>query len=277
MEIFVLISTIDDGIRKVPEVLLSEEEGVRYVVSWQRTEGYKENTAKATIALAGRRDVTVATMEGRGLSRNRNHALEVAVDLLPHPLAEAIAIIADDDERLTPDAFARIREAYASRPRLDIALMRVRSSADGSYLKPYPPSPVSYANRPRCYYPCSVEMTLRLRVWHAGLRFNERFGLGSPRLCAGEEDVFLHDAVRKGLNVMVLPIDIATTDPMTTGGHVLDVKVLRSKGAVYGYEYNLPRAIIRSLREAMSLGVRHRRNPWHILRNLLYGVKYVRQ
>ena len=38
MRIFVLIATIDEGLERVPNVLLPEEEGVRYVVSWQRTE-----------------------------------------------------------------------------------------------------------------------------------------------------------------------------------------------------------------------------------------------
>ena len=38
MKVFVLISTIDQGITKVPAVLLPREEDVQYVVCWQRTE-----------------------------------------------------------------------------------------------------------------------------------------------------------------------------------------------------------------------------------------------
>ena len=37
LNIYVLVSTIDDGIRRVPGVLLPPAEGVRYVVSWQQT------------------------------------------------------------------------------------------------------------------------------------------------------------------------------------------------------------------------------------------------
>ena len=36
MNIYVLIATIDEGIHRVPSILLPEQEGVRYVVSWQR-------------------------------------------------------------------------------------------------------------------------------------------------------------------------------------------------------------------------------------------------
>ena len=252
---------------------MPQEEGVRYVVVWQRR---NYNTSCTTDRLRGRIDVTLMEMEGEGLSRSRNKAMDVVVGMLSNPLEDAVVLVADDDERLLPEAFEHIRSAYESRPKLDAALFRLRSSSDGSYFKAYPAEAISYTHRPRYYYPCSCELTMRCRVWQTGVRFDERFGLGAEYLCAGEEDVLLTDIERRGLNVMVLPEDIALTDPLTTGSRVLDVKVLRSKGGVYSYQRSLPGAFLRCCREALSLAVRHRRNPWQLFREIWNGVKYIR-
>lgn len=273
LRLFVIISTIDEGICGVSDVLLPMEEGVQYVVVWQRRNG---NVRFAIDSLKERSDVTLVEMEGEGLSRSRNRAMEVVVELLSSPLEDAVALVADDDERLLPEAFHRIRSAYETRPKLDAALFRLRSSNDGSYFKNYPAEAVSFTHRPRYYYPCSCELTLRCRVWQAGVRFDERFGLGAGFLCAGEEDVLLTDIVHRGMNVMVMPDDIALTDPVTTGSRLLDAKVLRSKGAVYGYQLSLPGAFLRSLREALSLAVRHRHNPLRLFSVIWSGVKYIR-
>ena len=283
MNIYVLIATIDEGIHRVPSILLPEQEGVRYVVSWQRRptpspsrDGGELAALSTEKALLLRPDVTVSVIEGRGLCRNRNNAIKTAIDLLDDPLEDAVFIIADDDEQLMPEAFSRIREAYSKNPRLDGALFRMRSSKDGCYFKTYPPKAVTYGKHPRSYYPSSLEMSFRTRVWQAGLRFNERFGLGSELLCAGEEEVLLTDITRKGLLVRILPEDICYTEPATTGNRALDDKKLRSKGAVYAYSHSLIWAFFRSWREALSLAVRSRRSPFPIFRNIWSGVKYIR-
>lgn len=271
MKIFILICTLDEGILRIPDMLLAEQEGIYYVVSWQRTKGESDK-----MILKERKDVKLVTMEGRGLCRNRNHAIEAALAWLDSPLEDAIFIIADDDERLMPEAFDRLRDIYMRYPKMDGALMRLRSSVDRHYFKPYPPTLIAYGRHPRSYYPCSWEMTFRTRVWQMGLRFNERFGLGSEVLCAGEEDVLLTDMKLKGLNILIVPEDLGYTDPMTTGSHVLNPKMLRSKGAVYGYQHTLFVAWLRSLREAMSLGWKQKVNPWPIFSNILFGVNYIR-
>lgn len=268
-----LIATIDEGICEVPEVLLPETAGVLYVVSWQQT---GDGLFALPPILRTRGDVIVTTMEGRGLCRNRNHAIESALAHLTDGLEDAIFVIADDDERLMPEAFERLRAVYERYPKMDGALMRVRSSVDGQYFKSYPENPVVYGHHPRSYYACSWEMTFRTRVWQAGLRFDERFGLGSEMLCAGEEDVLLTDMLRKGLRVLVVPEDIGFTDPVTTGDRLLDARVLRSKGAVYGYQHSYVQALLRGGREALSLGVRQHVNPLPLFREIRRGIKYIR-
>ena len=276
LNIYVLVSTIDDGIRRVPGVLLPPAEGVRYVVSWQQTSTAVSDHSELPEEL-NRPDVTITTMEGRGLCRNRNHAMQVAASLMADRLEKAIFVIADDDEMLEPDAFKLIREFYCHFPKLDIALMQVASRVCRIPLKKYPMGPVSYKKRPRQYYPSSVEMTFRSRVYLMGLRFDERFGLGSERLSSGEEDVFLSDAESRGLSIMIYPRGLCRTSRFTTGSRVLDVKVLRSKGAVYGYRHSLLWAFFRSGREAISLAISNHRALLPIFRNIWYGVKYIRQ
>lgn len=274
--IFVLVCTVDHGIQRVPQVLLPAEEGVRYVISWQQTRP-SEALPEAFPEALRRPDVVVSTLAGRGLSRNRNHAMQTAMSLLQDPMEDAVFVVADDDERLSAGAFQKIRELYGRYPKLDVALWRMTDQQDGRLLKDYPDAPVSYQHRPRGYYVSSVEMTFRSRLYLMGLRFDERFGLGSAKLSAGEEEIFLTDALRRGLRVWIFPEVLCSTDARTTGSRVLDVKVLRSKGAVYGYSHRPLWAFLRSLREAFSLSVRHRRSFFFIFQNIWYGVKYIRQ
>ena len=285
MVVFVLISTIDEGISRVPDMLQPESDGVRYVVCWQRTSSSGSGCQEigdgefddAMRILDARDDVVLVMIIGRGLCRSRNHAMRVAVGLQDNELEDAVFVIADDDERFRDDAFHVIRAAYERWPKLDIGLFRLRSSVDETYFKKYPGGLISWDYRPRYYYPCSLELTFRSRVYHAGLRFDERFGLGAEVLCAGEEEVFIIDARRKGLRVLIFPEDIAFTDPHTTGDNVLDSKVLRSKGAVYAYELGLFKAKLRALREAFGLSLRQRCWPRPILQELFYGIKYIRK
>ncbi len=279
MTVYVLLSTIDGGLSAAAQVLLPPADGVRYVVCWQQTHPSADNdpaVCEAERLLLSRSDVRLSTMEGRGLCRSRNRAIATALEWQSDPLDDDIFVIADDDERFLPDAFVRLREIYTRHPRLDSALMRLRSSSDGSYFKAYPDAWVDYRHRPRSYYPASWEITFRSRVCQLGIRFDERFGLGAEALCAGEEDVLLETLVRHGLNIYIVPVDLGTTDPVTTGSRVLDVKVLRSKGAVYGYTRPLWRAFLRSYREAVALSIRHHASPFRLFNELWYGVKYIR-
>ena len=291
MKVFVLISTIDQGITKVPAVLLPREEDVQYVVCWQRTEkgrlpdggpsgsipGTLREEEKAMELLSEREDVTFTTMDGAGLCRSRNRAIQTALSLMTDALEDAILILADDDERFEAGAFELVRDVYRARPRLDVALLRMLNEADGLPFKRYPEDIIDYKNRPRYYYPSSLEMTMRSRVVLSGLCFDERFGLGSAKLSGGEEDVFLGEAVKKGLCVKVFPVNLCRTNAATTGRrNVLDVKALRSKGAVYGRLLPLWRAFLRSAHEALSLSLRTHRPFTPIFENIWFGVKYIR-
>ncbi|MBR1464727.1 MAG: glycosyltransferase [Bacteroidaceae bacterium] len=269
MTIDVLICTIDHGISSVPGVLLQPAEGVRYIVSMQYTDEKYLNEIPES--LQAREDVRVVTLAGRGLTLNRNHALDAST--------ADIVLIADDDERLLPDAFDKIREAYENQPEADIALFQLNNIEDRPF-KTYPETdePLSYADAcEEGYYPSSLEITIRGKAVGQGLRFNEHFGIGSLFPC-GEEDILLCDASRKGLQTMFFPEVIAQTIAGSTGTKFLtNVGVQRAKGAVFRYCHGKWNALWRILKETVFYLVHKGQNPFPLFYHMYKGIRQVKR
>ena len=102
MTLDILICSLNKGIVRIDDLLRPEQDGVRYVVSYQYTdERYLELVPDV---LKQRKDVVLSVYKGQGLSNNRNHALELAkADLV---------IFADDDSRLSDEAPAIIERSF---------------------------------------------------------------------------------------------------------------------------------------------------------------------
>ena len=248
MTLDILICTIDKGIEKVPGMLMPPMDGVKYVVSMQWTdERWKERVPKM---LEEREDVKLTFLEGKGLSKNRNHAIECATG--------DVVVIADDDNRYTAEFVQTIFEAYKEHPEADVIHFQALCM-EGTYLHPYPADYVS-----------SVEMTFRREV---KVRFDERFGLGSEKLCAGEEQVWMKDARVAGDQILYVPKPIVMTPAGTTGRQFLRNKKLQmSKGATFKYVYGTSNAIWRTMKEARWWMVHRGTNPLPILYNMLKGM-----
>lgn len=265
MSIDILICTIDEGVERVPEVLLPPLEDVRYVVSVQYTSAQPPQIQQGW---AKRPDVTLTLLPGRGLSRNRNNALS-------HATAD-ILVIADDDCRYRPEYLDTIREAYRLHSETD-GMCFAAQSYEGKPMKRYPAQTMSYAAA--ChdgYYPTSMELTFRRQALQkAGIRFNTRFGLGAE-LPAGEEDILLTDCQRAGMTLLFVPQVITHTAAVTTGDFFLtDSRLQRTKGAVFRYRFGLLNALWRTLKEGLHYLMYHRTNPlplwYHMLQGLLKG------
>ena len=82
-----LICTINEGVRRVPNILLPQIANVRYLVSWQQTGTVSIDLPEELI----RSDVRVITLEGRGLAANHNNALKNAQG--------DILLLSDDDTK----------------------------------------------------------------------------------------------------------------------------------------------------------------------------------
>ena len=252
----ILISTIGSRISGIPSMLLPERSGVRYIVSVQH-EGPADSVA-IPLELSSRQDVSIGLIPGRGLSRNRNNAIRMST--------AQICLIADDDNRYLPEHIDTILDVWSSNPDADIITFQAQDY-QGEPLHPYPAP-----------YVCSQEITFRRQsIMARNLFFDERFGLGSPLLCAGEEDVFISDARKAGLTVRYIPRVIVQTDKQTTGTRFLtDSKVQITKGAAFRRIYGVPSAIWRTFKEGAWYLIHKGANPFPIIRHMLKGIWILR-
>lgn len=252
----ILICTVSDRLQAIPAMLLPERNDVRYIVSVQHICPSQEVTIPST--LESRPDVTVGLLQGMGLSRNRNNALNMS--------QADICLIADDDNRYSPENIDTILDSWNENPDADILTFQAETY-EGLPLHPYPAP-----------YVCSVEISFRrTSVIDKELKFDERFGLGSPLLCAGEEEVFMADARRAGLTVRYIPQVIVQTEGDTTGICLIgNSKLQITKGATFRYVYGTWSAVWRSFREAGWHMLHKGANPFPIMSNMLKGVWILR-
>ncbi len=193
MKINILIATIDQGLEKIADLLLEQRNDFSYIVSHQVTD---EKYRPVPPALR-RSDVIVSQIAGRGISRNRNNALDLADG--------DVALLADDDVRFTHDYFEVIREAFSGDSSLDVACFKIATPAGEEEYKDYTPHQF-VLNETNGHYISSLEIAFRLNpIRKRGIRFDERFGLGSGLIQYGEEAVFIHDCIRSGLVVKYIP------------------------------------------------------------------------
>ena len=256
-----LISTLGERIAQAAKVLLPPVEGVSYVVVWQRN-GIGSDALPAE--LKEREDVSIVEDNGKGLARSRNIALENATaDLL---------VITDDDNRYDTAAIELIRNAFEKHPTAGLIQFQALTM-EGKPLRNYPAFPYTYETRPRGTYFCSVELVMRRK---ANLpRFDERFGLGAELGC-GEEEVFVHEAVKRGVKMIYVPQPLVRTDGATTGGRFLtDAKVQKAKGAVLCILHGKVGAWLRLCSQVMQLhGITWQKRK-EIAHNMCLGIQKV--
>ncbi len=261
-----LICTIDERIANVAQMMLPRQEGVSYLVSWQRTSARSE-TVPVPPQLEERPDVSVYPLNSRGLSANRNNALR-------HAQAD-ILVIADDDCRYTPETIDTLRSVYAGHPEAKVILGRM-TDEHGTWFKRYPTQAFNYSRIPSGYYPSSCEITLRKEA--AAIPFDTAFGIGAPRFGCGEEEVWLRDASRIfGPEAVVFhPFTLCTTPPATTGSRFLtDKSVQQAKGAVLRIVYGPLGAALRIAKTAFTAPVPFGKR-FRLLKEMLAGFLHVR-
>lgn len=233
MTIDVLICTYGRGILNVGNVMTRPRADVRYIVSFQ----YENETEFNFIPddLLARRDVDILKVKGHGLSANRNNAMAGSHG--------DIILFADDDNRYTWGDFDRILHVFEERRELDIVCFR-SACYDGSLCRDFPAASFNMNSKPSGYYVRSCEIVMRRRDGYP--KFDERFGLGSEYLACGEDEIFIHDALKHGFRIFYYPMTIVRTDTDTTGAHFNRLaSVRRSKGAVLAAMYGSAGAYLR--------------------------------
>lgn len=212
----VLICTFgQEGIARVAQCHHPRVDGVRYLVSWQMPEG----DAAVPQELERRDDFKIHTHRDRGLSRNRNHALEAA--------SAPLLLIADDDVEYTASSLEGVIHAFEKYPKCDILCFAHDSEEEP--VKNY--TEFDLRHPLRGWYLTSFELAMRLHVARQ-VHFDERFGIGAP-FPAGEEDVLLHTMLRSGISGRYLPHKVCMHRGLTTSFRLETEEAAKIKGAVF--------------------------------------------
>lgn len=261
MKLDVLICTLNEGITRLPEVLIEPREDVKYIVSMQYTD--EVFLQQIPTILHERCDVQLVTLPGKGLSRNRNNAMR-------HASAD-IAIIADDDVRYKDEYFDRIIATFKQNKTLDIAQFKIKST-DNRPVKNYPNHTYNYPDVPKGMYATSPEIAFRVSSVQGKLYFDERFGLGSSHFICGEEEIFFHDAYRLKLNITYFPHYVVEAPSSSTGARTYtDEQVMMAKGAMHYYLHGCS-AWLRMFKFAIVSAIHHRGSFVQLLRGTFKGI-----
>lgn len=139
----------------------------------------------------------------KGLSKSRNMAIK-------HASAD-ICVIADDDMEYENDYVEKIISSYEKYPEADIIAFQVKRTGNKERDKKFRDH-LSWENEITSMKISSVEITFkRKQIVENDLFFDPRFGAGT-NILHGEENIFLNEAIKKNLNVLYLPINIAQVD-----------------------------------------------------------------
>lgn len=261
MTLEILICTLDEGIDNIAPMLLPQREGIGYLVSWQ-------HSCDKEIALPKelrRNDVKVCDLAGRGLSRNRNNCID-------HATAD-LCIIADDDCRYTHEQLQTVIDTFASNTDVDIATFMYSGDGDSKY---YPSQTADLSNFPKGYYVSSIEVAFRRESVQGKVWFNENFGLGTEPFHCGEENLFIQDALARGLKCRFFPVTIVhDQQPMEFLNRSLDPGTLMAHGADLQIFHRSTKHL-RALLKAWRLKRNEKVPFFYGLRHILKGMSYMR-
>ena len=176
----------------------------------------------------GGRTVRFVSSRDRGLSKSRNLAVSLAEG--------GICAYCDNDVKYRGDYESRIMSAYERHPDADIIVFFIR--------RPERQEPVIKGEAKLGYLKSmkifSPEITFKKEsLERAGLKMDEDFGAGAT-YGMGEENIFLFDAIRRGLSVWYMGEELASLIPReSTWFKGYDRNFFINRGAGY---YRMSRA-----------------------------------
>lgn len=158
-----------------------------------------------------------------GLSRSRNRAL--------YNSDADIIIISDNDVRYVDNVYDVVRNSFLEHPDLDIITFMFKTP-EGHFSKKYKNHFFlhNFFTIGKVY---SIEIAIKLKkIKEMGVSFNEEFGLGS-KYETGEEYIFLHDALKRGLKIGFVPQIIAMHPEESSGSNFKNHDLIIAKGALF--------------------------------------------
>ncbi len=134
----------------------------------------------------------------RGLSRSRNLALRKS--------SAPYVVLADDDLEYVNDYESIIKHAFEENPEADIITFQVEGIEKVFKEYAHKAKKISYLSS---MHISSVEIAIKSEsIKKKGIEFNELFGAGAEYRM-GEENIFLFECLKMGLNIVYVPRKIA--------------------------------------------------------------------
>jgi hypothetical protein len=196
MKINLLISTIDEGILNIKNVILNPRDDVDYIVSHQYT---REKFKKIPDELL-RDDVIVSQIPGKGVARSRNNAIRVANG--------DIGLFADDDAKYEKGYFDLLKNVFLNDPDMSVALFKIKTNDGEPEYKSYPNEKLVLQKK--LFSVSTLEMGIDIKkIKDSNIFFDERFGAGQENIIGSEETIFVEDCLDLGLKVVYFPEFIA--------------------------------------------------------------------
>jgi len=264
-ELNILISTYDNGIQQLESVIIEPLPGVRYTVVHQ----YSEDRFKKVPGFLKREDIQVTHMPGRGVTKSRNKAIELAKG--------EVGLFADDDVTYNPQNFEKLRKIFSENENLDIGLFKIKTPPGDPEYKEYPPGRLLIKKAPSVG---TVEIAFRIpSVQGKNLFFDERFGAGNDLLIGSDEKIFVQDCLKAGLQVEYFP-EYIVEHPYESTVNTISKYDKRKIWVTGGYDCrtNGPVAILKAFlgtAKYMPDLLRHKVNPLYYLYHRLSAVLYI--
>ncbi len=193
------------------------------------------------------RRIRTLSLNERGVGRNRNNALMRA--------DADYVLFADEDIVYDDDYEERILHAFGEHPEADILMFNVRAVEGRRTYENRRVKRVRWYNYGR--YPTyamagRLESLRKANVW-----FSLLFG-GGAAYSNGEDSLFLHDCLHKGLKIWAVPVEIgheaAREDNASTWFCGYNEKFFYDRGVLYHYLYGPLERIL-----ALRFVLRHRK------------------
>ena len=223
-KLLILISTINNRILNLKNIIQVYDAQIIYIVSHQISEELGEETKNYIDSLNNREDVHYSTLKGKGVARNRNNTLQFIEP-------SSICLILDDDVFLCQNTFKNVIQAFNDNADADFISFKILD-LEGNDYKSYPKEKQWHTLQTLSGIG-TTEMAFRSDfILKKDIRFDERFGPGVDDYPLGEDFIFAMDMYHSKSKMFFLPIPIVK-HPRGSTGSSLNGKVIFTRGAVF--------------------------------------------
>ena len=222
-ELFILISTIDERIIQVRNIIQKYDNNIHYIISHQVSKKNNLDVEKYCEELSMKDNIIYSRLEGRGVAKNRNNTLKFIEP-------SSLCLILDDDVLMCQNAFKSVTKAFHDNSDADFISFKILD-LEGNDYKPYPKEKQWHTLRTLTGIG-TTEIAFRSDlILDNDVRFDEDFGPGSTVYPIGEDFIFTMDLYKIKTKMLFVPIPIVKHSQDSTGSS-LDQKVIFGRGAM---------------------------------------------